>query len=90
MDMQCTSSSDGEDEGAAGPLGAIVSGPCWSVPLTPSELADVMSMLSQLRLMVATLAAQGQWHAASAERPASRVKVCVHACLSYTSPSPRD
>lgn len=66
--------SDGEDEGAAGPLGAIVSGPCWSVPLKPSELADVMSMLSQLRLMVANLAAQGQWHAASAERPASRVK----------------
>jgi hypothetical protein len=45
------------------------------VPLKPSELGDFVGMLSQLRLMVANLAAQGQWHGGSAERPASRVKV---------------
>ncbi|WIA16699.1 hypothetical protein OEZ85_013356 [Tetradesmus obliquus] len=64
--------SDDDEEGS--PYTALVSGPCWSVPLKPSELSDFVGMLSQLRLMVANLAAQGQWHGGSADRPASRVK----------------
>lgn len=66
---------DSSDEEEASPYTAVVSGPAWSVPLKPSELSDFIGMLSQLRLMVANLAAQGQWHAASSDRPASRVKV---------------
>jgi hypothetical protein len=67
-----TDSDEGEE---SSPYTALVSGPCWSVPLKPSELGDFVGMLSQLRLMVANLAAQGQWHGGTADRPASRVKV---------------
>ncbi|KAF8065458.1 hypothetical protein HT031_003059 [Scenedesmus sp. PABB004] len=65
---------DSDDEDGGSPYTAQVSGPCWSVPLKPGELCDFVGMLSQLRLMVANLAAQGQWHGATADRPASRVK----------------
>eukprot|EP00775_Hariotina_reticulata_P012516 gene12516-12650_t len=58
----------------ASPYTALVAGPCWSVPLKPRELSDFVDMLSQLRSMVANLAAQGQWNGASSERPDSRVK----------------
>ncbi|KAF6254502.1 hypothetical protein COO60DRAFT_1703289 [Scenedesmus sp. NREL 46B-D3] len=72
LGMLPESDSDEGEEGS--PYTALVSGPCWSVPLKPSELSDFVGMLSQLRLMVANLAAQGQWHSGSADRPSSRVK----------------
>eukprot|EP00878_Enallax_costatus_P034577 GHUV01038352.1.p1 GENE.GHUV01038352.1~~GHUV01038352.1.p1 ORF type:complete len:201 (+),score=35.46 GHUV01038352.1:205-807(+) len=65
-------SDEGEE---ATPYTAVVSGPCWTVPLKPCELSDFVGMLNQLRNMVANLAAQGQWHGVTADRPASRVKV---------------
>jgi hypothetical protein len=76
--LACRSDSDEGEESS--PYTALVSGPCWSVPLKPSELSDFVGMLSQLRLMVANLAAQGQWHGGSADRPASRVKVRGSVC----------
>jgi hypothetical protein len=45
------------------------------VPLGASELGDLLFVLQQLRLAVSSLADQGQWLAASAERPISRAKV---------------
>lgn len=69
----CSDEDDGNEEST--PYTAVVSGPCWTVPLKPSELSDFVGMLKQLRSMVANLAAQGQWHGGSTDRPASRVKV---------------
>lgn len=66
--------ADSYDEEEGTPYTAVVSGPCWTVPLKPSELSDFVGMLNQLRNMVANLAAQGQWHGTTADRPASRVK----------------
>jgi hypothetical protein len=37
---------------------ATIRGPSWAVPLKPSELASVLTMLRQLRMMVADLGAQ--------------------------------
>jgi len=54
---------------------AEISGPCWTIPLKPNELADILGMLAQLRMMVANLSAQGQWLGGNGDRPASRVKV---------------
>ncbi|KIY94578.1 hypothetical protein MNEG_13383 [Monoraphidium neglectum] len=56
---------------------ALVSGPSWSVPLGASELGDLLFVLQQLRLAVSSLADQGQWLAASAERPISRAKANI-------------
>jgi hypothetical protein len=32
---------------------AVIAGPAWSIPLKPSELSSVLTMLMQLRMMVA-------------------------------------
>lgn len=53
---------------------ALVSGPGWSMPLTANELGDVLFVLQQLRVAVASLKDQGQWLPASGERPVSRAK----------------
>lgn len=53
---------------------AAVAGPSWSIPLKPSELGSILTMLQQLRMMVADLDAKGQWLPGAGERPASRVK----------------
>lgn len=71
----CRVDSSFDETEEASPYTALVAGPCWSVPLKPRELSDFVDMLSQLRSMVANLAAQGQWNGASSERPDSRVKV---------------
>lgn len=52
-----------------------ISGPCWTIPLKPNELGDILNMLTQLRMMVANLSAQGQWLGGNSDRPVSRVKV---------------
>jgi hypothetical protein len=54
---------------------AEISGPSWNIPLKPNELADILGMLSQLRIMVANLSANGQWLSGNGDRPQSRVKV---------------
>lgn len=54
---------------------AEISGPSWNIPLKPNELADILGMLSQLRIMVANLSANGQWLGGNGDRPQSRVKV---------------
>lgn len=56
-------------------LPAEISGPCWTIPLKPNELGDILGMLAQLRVMVANLSSQGQWLGGSSDRPISRVKV---------------
>lgn len=71
----CSDDDEYNSNDESTPYTAVVSGPCWTVPLKPSELSDFVGMLNQLRSMVANLAAQGQWHGGTADRPASRVKV---------------
>jgi hypothetical protein len=54
---------------------AAVAGPGWSVPLTAHELADLLTVLAQLRAAVGGLQEQGQWLPAAGDRPVSRAKV---------------
>lgn len=69
---------------------AEISGPCWTIPLKPNELADILGMLAQLRMMVANLSAQGQWLGGNGDRPASRVKRETNHIVMTASHSPVD
>eukprot|EP00877_Chromochloris_zofingiensis_P006243 jgi/Chrzof1/1872/Cz10g24130.t1 len=53
---------------------AVVSGPCWSIPLTSNELTDFLDVLQRLQSVVQNLSDSGQWLPGNAERPVSRVK----------------
>jgi len=72
------------------PFTAEISGPCWTIPLKPNELADILGMLAQLRLMVANLSAQGQWLGGNGDRPISRVKRETNHIVMTASYSPVD
>jgi hypothetical protein len=56
-------------------LSNVASGPGWHVTLEPSELSELVHMLVQLRMAVASLQYQGLWRAGKGDRPPSRAKV---------------
>jgi hypothetical protein len=54
-----------------------VAGPSWRVLLSAEDFADLVHMLAQLRMAVASLRYQCLWNAGTLERPPSKAKVCV-------------
>jgi hypothetical protein len=57
------------------PYSCVASGPGWQVALEPSELSELVHMLVQLCMAVASLQYQGLWRAGKGDRPPSRAKV---------------
>lgn len=68
VDYQLASSS------SAASFSCVASGPGWQVALEPAELSELVHMLVQLRMAVASLQYQGLWQAGKGERPPSRAK----------------
>jgi hypothetical protein len=69
-DYQLSSSSSNTS-----PYSCVASGPGWHVALETAELSELVHMLVQLRMAVASLQYQGLWRAGKEERPPSRAKV---------------
>lgn len=63
-----SSSSSGSDHAA------LVAGPSWRVLLSAEDFADLVHMLAQLRMAVASLRYQCLWNAGTLERPPSKAK----------------
>jgi hypothetical protein len=54
-----------------------VAGPSWRVLLSAEDFADLVHMLAQLRMAVASLRYQCLWNVGTLERPPSKAKVCM-------------
>lgn len=78
------SSSDNSSSSSGSDHAALVAGPSWRVLLSAEDFADLVHMLAQLRMAVASLRYQCLWNAGTLERPPSKAKVCMFRGRAFT------